>query len=193
MRILNFVYDFMNDDMSVLSLQSLNEKFNINMPFTIYYNLTLKIKEMIKNKQLKIPHRPIIPRYLSIILSEKKGCRKIYANFISTNSNINKPKHQVKWERVLTLSEDFNWNKHFSIIYKVTKDTKLHWFQFRIFHRILATNSYLYTIHKVNSESCTFCQREKETITHLFWECQHVTIFRNEFLIWLDSRNMHNL
>ena len=190
---LNFVYDFMNDDMSVLSLQSLNEKFNINMPFTIYYNLTLKIKEMIKNKQLKIPHRPIIPRYLSIILSEKKGCRKIYANFISTNSNINKPKHQVKWERVLTLSEDFNWNKHFSIIYKVTKDTKLHWFQFRIFHRILATNSYLYTIHKVNSESCTFCQREKETITHLFWECQHVTIFRNEFLIWLDSRNLHNL
>ena len=41
-------------------------------------------------------------------------------------------------------------------------------------HRILATNDYLYKIKKKDNWICSFCKREKETITHLFYECEAI-------------------
>ena len=44
-------------------------------------------------------------------------------------------------------------------------------FQFKLLHRILPTNSYLYKCNLKETELCNFCQETKETILHLFLEC----------------------
>ena len=36
---------------------------------------------------------------------------------------------------------------------------------------IITTNKYLHTIQLSDSNTCTFCDRDVETIKHLFWEC----------------------
>ena len=66
----------------------------------------------------------------------------------------------------------------------VTKDSKLQWLQFRISHRIIATNSYLFQIKYKDSDKCSFCNREKETIIHLFWDCIFVNPLWGEFRSW---------
>ena len=84
------------------------------------------------------------------------------------------------------------WQYHFhselswSIIYLkpfiTTQETKLRWFQYTILHRILTTNSVAYKLKFLDSEACTFCHKNKESIVHLFWECEIVRQFWNAFL-----------
>lgn len=60
------------------------------------------------------------------------------------------------------------------IPHHVTMNTKLVTFQFQILHRILSTNSKLFVFKLLDTELCSFCHETKETIIHLFCECQHV-------------------
>ena len=61
--------------------------------------------------------------------------------------------------------------------FKITTDTKLQWFQYRINNNIIATNSFLYKINIRPDELCSFCQEQVETIRHLFCQCNHVKPF----------------
>ena len=72
--------------------------------------------------------------------------------------------------------------------FRITKNCKLQWFQYRIINRILGTNSFLFKIKIVNSKMCTFCQREEETIEHILWECEYVQAFLNEFELYVEQK-----
>ena len=80
-----------------------------------------------------------------------------------------KCKYECISENVLNVNVDRKWwQEYYNIPFTVTTDTKLEWLQFRIFHRIIATNQYLFHIKSVESDVCTFCHYAKETIIHLF-------------------------
>ena len=51
------------------------------------------------------------------------------------------------------------------------QDNKLKWFQYRILHRILGTNSLLNKIKIAENPMCRLCGLKIETIKHLFVEC----------------------
>ena len=57
--------------------------------------------------------------------------------------------------------------------------TKLRYFQFKILHSILGVNKLLKKIGLSDSDRCTFCSVDTETISHLFWECP----FTRRFLV----------
>jgi hypothetical protein len=59
----------------------------------------------------------------------------------------------------------------YSLPFITTKSSKLQWFQYRIIHRILGTNSLLYKISKKPNDKCSFCS-EVERIEHIFWSCK---------------------
>ena len=50
-------------------------------------------------------------------------------------------------------------------------------FQFKFLHRIIYTKEKLFKWKIVDTNSCTFCDQETESILHLFWECDFVKIF----------------
>ena len=130
--------------------------------------------------------RPTVPKYLNIILNDKKGCKNIYNVFISRQTD--KPKHELKWEHLLNLNVSQNWwQKHYSIPFLVTKDTKLQWLQNRINCRILGTKSYLHKIEYIDTDSCTFCNMEPETIQHLFWDSIYINPLLGEFISWIRN------
>lgn len=97
----------------------------------------------------------------------------------------------IKWSQLLDI-DNREW-KIFNILpFKITKNCKLQWFQYRINNRILATNSFLFKIKKVNCKMCTFCHREEETIEHILWECDCVQAFLDEFQLYIeDKTNFH--
>ena len=51
--------------------------------------------------------------------------------------------------------------------FSATSDTVLTSFQYKILHRILPTNKYLFK----NSKLCDFWSSSIETIEHIFWKC----------------------
>ena len=72
----------------------------------------------------------------------------------------------------------------------MTKSTKLIEFQFKLLHKRLPINSYLFKIKIKDNKNCSFCKMQKEEIIHLFWSCEHVT------LLWKRTEEMlkrHNI
>ena len=61
----------------------------------------------------------------------------------------------------------------FKMIRCVTNSIKLRSFQYRFLHRALVLNSHLYRWGITTDNKCTFCDRTKETVEHLFWDCEH--------------------
>ena len=68
----------------------------------------------------------------------------------------------------------------FIMPYKTTLDSKLRWFQYKITHNILPTNSWLLKVKIVNDDHCNLCNQSEETIHHLFNECNVTNSFWNE-------------
>jgi hypothetical protein len=88
---------------------------------------------------------------------------------------------QSKWEKeVLTAIVIEDWSFIYCIPFSATKYTSLHNFQYKLIHRILITNFFLYKCALKESELCT---ETKESLVHIFGECNYV---RN---IWLAIVN----
>ena len=86
---------------------------------------------------------PFLPFTLIEVLRNKKGCRDMY--YILVNKTVHSPAIQ-KWQNNILLPENFKRNNLIPHLRKCTKDTTLIWFEIRIMHRILATNSLLQKI-----------------------------------------------
>jgi hypothetical protein len=58
-------------------------------------------------------------------------------------------------------------------------------FQYKFLHRTILTNTFLYKCRLVETELCAFCGETRETILHLFCDCN---IVKN---IWLKKVIFH--
>ena len=74
---------------------------------------------------------------------------------------------------------------------KTTGDTKLRWFQYRLIHRSLPTQRFLYLRKIINSPICNLCHKEEQTLEHLFWECTIVKNFWTQIDLWMKSNFAH--
>ena len=95
-------------------------------------------------------------------------------------------KSQGKW-----LAEDsirnktVNWESTYSLSFWSTKETKLREFQFKLLHRRIATNDFLYKIGIKQSDSCTFCGETTHNLVHLFWSCIYSNAFWKDCYQWI--------
>ena len=71
-----------------------------------------------------------------------------------------------------------------------SNSSKLRNFQFKLLHRRIATNSFLQKLGIKDTDLCTFCMKETETLTHLFWICEETCKFRTSLEHWLHSEKM---
>ena len=97
----------------------------------------------------------------------------------------------MKWsvDCMFEQNEPVDWVVIYKKLFKCTKISKLLVFQFKLFHRRLATNTFLEKINFVDNNPCSFCQREKETLIHLFWNCAVTSSFWQDFKNWLLKEN----
>lgn len=112
---------------------------------------------------------PVIPNHILLFTSNCKGCKRMY------NLLLDKKRETCtsipKWRENGHNYAQETWHKIFELPFKSTQESKLHWLQFQILHRIVPTNKYLFKIKKAESPVCTFCKRDEESIGHLFYEC----------------------
>ena len=70
--------------------------------------------------------------------------------------------------------------RHFTIL----RDTKLQEFQFKLLYDILITNYWLKRFELSETDACTFCGIECESLLHLFWSCRYAADFWSEVEKW---------
>ena len=118
---------------------------------------------------------PFLPVNIEMFYNNKKGVSEMY-KILSYSSNA-LPTSTHKWNTIFDI-ETNEWKNTYHLPYKVLKSTKLQWFQTRINHRILGTNSLLNRINSNSNPNCTFCNVYTETIEHLFFglsTCKDIT------------------
>ena len=80
------------------------------------------------------------------------------------------PTSQAHLLRKLDL-QDVNWQTVYTLPRFCTIDSHTRIFQYKILNNILYLNNRLFKMNIVNSELCSFCEAEPETIVHF---CVHV-------------------
>ena len=65
----------------------------------------------------------------------------------------------------------------FKLPFKVTKDTQLQWFQFKIINRIIGTKHLCKKMKIVPSDMCTFCNEQTETTHTYFMNVMYLNSF----------------
>ena len=90
---------------------------------------------------------------------------------------VNTPTALLKWQATFADLSAANWEAIFKCPWVSIREPKLLFFQFKFLHRILPTNRLLSLMGKTDSDLCTFCQSEVETIDHLFWGCPFASTF----------------
>ncbi|CDQ89851.1 unnamed protein product [Oncorhynchus mykiss] len=79
---------------------------------------------------------------------------------------------QNSWEEMFDVP--IPWHMVYEIIGKMTPDSKLRIFQFKLLYKILENNRMLYIWGIHPSQLCRFCCEETESLHNLFWYCPHV-------------------
>ena len=164
------------------------EKYALQIPFTQFYGIKTVIERFMMQSQIDMVNvsraNCNLPFNIKSILKNKKGCKVMYDVLNSKNII---PKSQLKWNVVFEYTR-LNWNVLYSIPIVCCHDTKLHWFQYRILHSIIATNNSLTKMHIRQNNTCSFCNNEVEKIEHLFWQCNIVNEFWENVDQWLYNK-----
>ena len=190
----NFVNDLVDEDGNFLSLDEFKRKYNIQTNFLEYAAVLNCVKKSCKDilnynfDDINICSQcPFKPFNFEFLLLDNKGSRRLYDLLISSRKVV---RHFVdKWQAVGDIRLNCKqWSNIYLIPYKCTLHTKLRWFQFRLIHRILGTNSFLAKIGKIESNLCTFCRSEEETLLHLFCTCPITLSFWDKVLTWIKNK-----
>ena len=130
---------------------------------------------------------PIMQPALETVLSVKNGCRLYYktlfeSKYVAKNIPL---KSEEKWNR--ELDKNIQWKEQYERFASCTKNTTLLWFQDKLMHRILTTNTFIAKFTE-DSPLCTFCNNDRETLLHLFVTCPQVIGIWNNIEDLIRSR-----
>ena len=110
--------------------------------------------------------------------------KEIYS--IITSSKVNIPTSRTYFEKEIHLY-NFQWKDIYTFPCKVTTNAYLRSFQFKILNNILYLNKKLHTFGLSNTQQCSFCKMEGETISHLFYYCIHIQDISNQVQIYFTD------
>lgn len=172
-----FIRNVLDESGSFLSYENFKEIYGINTNYLTYIGCIQAIKSYIRRTGLDIESNKSskLSKVLQFIQSSMKGARSYYEMLTSEDVE---PKCCSKWDD--KLNTNIKWDTTFLKVHNI-KEIKLKWFQIRIVNRILATNITLQHMGIERDSDCTFCMRERESIQHIFWRCEHIGPFWQQF------------
>ena len=94
--------------------------------------------------------------------------------------------------RRLGVNEIDKINEIHSLSFRMTKETKLSIFQFKIIHNILPHRVLLYKMGITDSNLCLHCGNQ-ETLQHLLVGCPSLKTFWSDVLTWWNSNSPSNI
>ena len=185
---IHFIRDLVDENGQLLTYEQFQAKYNVRTNFVQFIGIRTSIEAYLRRIQIPIATEPLFnchwPFNVKLIMKSSKGSKDIYKVL---TSKIIVPTCQPKWDRVFE-NINLNWKQIYSIPAKCCGNTKMHWFQYRLIHRIIATNDLLMKMNIRQDNLCTFCNLEQERIEHLFWHCNVINQFWDIINQWIFEK-----
>ena len=151
-----FVNDLVSNNRKFYSFEEFQVKYNIRLNFVEYYGILSAIPLDWRQKITEVEKLDVIEnKFVEKIKKEPKLCRYFQKIFVEDKKEL-PLNSQNKWEKELNVHVE-TWNIVYRWPFIVTKDTKLQNFQYKLVHRILSCNAFLYKCGLIETEFCTFC------------------------------------
>ena len=146
-----------------MTYEQFQEKYNVQTNFIEFTGIKTSVELYIRRTEIDlgsdVSYNCYIPFNVKIIMKTAKGCKDIYKLLNSKNVT---PISQGKWNRIFE-NVNLSWKDIYTIpVNCCSSNTKVHWFQYRIIHRIIATNDLLMKMNIRQTNLCTFCNLETE-------------------------------
>ena len=169
---INFIKDLIDEDGKMKSFEMIqNSLLDIVSPFD-YLRLTSAVNKFVNNNKkesLFSVNNPQLPHHIKILFKNSKGCKDF--RDVINKSNLSM-KFKNKWQTKLNITiNEISWKQCFKILHFSINDNYYKYFQYKIVHRILGTNSLLYKIGISENNKCRLCLQNEETIEHLLIQC----------------------
>ena len=190
------IQDLLNSNGQLLSFQEFINKYDCNTNFLQFYQVISAIPKYLVTKarntepsenELYTRNNFLFPldAHTQIQL-EKAKTRDFYCLLIRKIHTVSQT-GPMKWDSVTRL-DDNAWEKIFTSLKNICKETKLKEFQFKLIHRIVVTKKELHRYGIKADDECLYCG-EKDSIEHTFLNCQFVKIFVNSVIDWFNAAN----
>ena len=179
-------FNCLSDPPKLLTLEQVNEKYNLNLNFLTYHRIKsviVKAAKSLNNKifdqnlsDTKAPKLPLIHKLSSL---GSKGCRIYYVALKSREwTELSTSNCENKWHGELGthFSIDF-WNQIWKINKHSLVSNKMRWVNLQIYRFILPTNYSVNKYKPLQDPGCSFCSEHLELLPYLFWSCPVVRDF----------------
>ena len=188
---IRWINDIIKEDGTFLNCTEVVEKYKCKTNFLQYAGIVQAIRTYCKRSNIKLDKKimsPFIPYFLEDIVSKTKGCRVFYDILQESQSIRTLQQYRIKWERDLDNSFNEEEWKHINVLpFKSNLNSKAKWFQYSILHRFLPTNDLLHKMKIKDTNKCSFCKNETETICHMFYECPIVENILKAIKDWIEK------
>ena len=193
------IQDLLHNTGQPMTYQEFTNKYSCKTNFLQYYQVISAIPKhlLAKAKSTKPINKELYSdNNLSLQLNESIT---LYLNKIKTSdfytllcTKIHTTGHSgpQRWSKDLSLDED-KWEKIFTSLKTVCRETKLKEFQYKLIHRIVVTKKELYRYGIKEDDECIYCG-EKDSINHTFRDCHFVKIFIQRVINWFNIENKIN-
>ena len=114
-----------------------------------------------------------------ILAIEKLIPKELYSSSIVLKNEL--PASQ-KYSCNIFPSLQIEWKEIYLLPHKVSIDTNLRLFQYKILNNILYLNKQIFIFNKKETKLCSYCRLQDETINHIFVECKFA------IKLWSDLR-----
>ena len=167
--------DLLGEDSQFLTFNTFKEKFAIKAHFLQYHGVIGAISNIRRKKQC--PQMKDAKIDTKSLLSSEAFCKLAYKSFLTQSASRLQPCD----------FDTIDWGKSYILAFLCTSESKLRVFQFKLLHRKVATNYFLFKIGMKSNDQCSFCKESSETLVHHFWECPFVKSFWNEIGNWMKN------
>ena len=186
------IKDIVNNNFRLMKLDELKNMFHSDFNWFQYYKLLSTIpkkwKDLLKQNLHIDLENCTVADHIFVIL-ENKNKNKILRAKLLKKVGLLPTRIFEKWNNFIP-NHDPNWANIFSLAFKCAIDSKTRNFHFKFLHRIIATNDFLCKLGIIDNNKCTFCDEEVETLEHIFFDCNIVKTFWDQFTNWIRSKTL---
>ena len=186
-----FVRDIHDANGDFYDQDKIEEKYSIQTNFLSILQLRQSLpftwREVIRNSQfpppLLEPEIQVTASSRSIAITKLKT-RQVYWMLIDVSCHIKKvtPKSIAKWKNIFPV-HDNEWSNIFCLPFCTYRSTKLQSFQYRLLHRVITCNHWLFKAKIKDSPNCEKCNID-DSIEHFFLKCTDVQPFWTSLNKW---------
>ena len=203
---IKYIGDLLDSRGDFLSLQDLSDKYMVNCTFMDHMRIRQAIpgawRQIITSntshnfRQHNLIAKPIFTqdaKGMCDVLST--NTKKLYWLFLNKSFPSKSPTCIGRWESLYEIDPNI-WPSLFLAPFISCRETYLQSFQYRIIHRILPCNEWLFIRKVVTSNMCSyeFCEeRNIDTIKHYLITCPPVTTFWENFVSWWNQLDYSKL